>query len=65
MNIGQTQAFLESEDTGNLFGKLYGKVLAASINLDCICAASRNGDNVIRISDITYREAFCVDLSNL
>lgn len=113
MNIGQTQAFLEREETGNLFGKLYGKenipaqraryinlirqyekafgdaqislfsspgrteicgnhtdhnygkVLAASINLDCICAASRNGDNVIRISDITYREAFSVDLSNL
>ena len=25
MNIGQTQAFLEREETGNLFGKLYGK----------------------------------------
>lgn len=54
-----------TEICGNHTDHNHGKVLAASINLDCICAAAKNSENVIRITDITYRESFSVNLSDL
>ena len=54
-----------TEICGNHTDHNYGKVLAASINLDCVCVAAKNDENVIRITDITYRESFAIDLSDL
>ncbi|MBP7479410.1 MAG: galactokinase [Spirochaetaceae bacterium] len=51
-----------SEIGGNHTDHNLGKVLAASINLDCIGAVCANGTNLIRILDISYNETFEVDI---
>jgi len=47
-----------SEIGGNHTDHNLGKVLAASINLDCIGAVCANGTNRVRIADISYNEKF-------
>lgn len=47
-----------SEIGGNHTDHNLGKVLAASINLDCIGAVRENGTNLIRIKDLSYNEQY-------
>ncbi|MDR0656831.1 MAG: galactokinase [Treponema sp.] len=54
-----------SEIGGNHTDHNHGKVLAASIQLDCIGAAAPSADNKIHIKDFTYNEDYEVDLSEL
>lgn len=51
-----------SEIGGNHTDHNHGKVLAASINLDCIGAVRANETASIRITDISYNEKFEVSL---
>ncbi len=53
-----------SEIGGNHTDHNLGKVLAASINLDCIGAVRENGTNRIRIRDVSYDEKFELDISS-
>jgi galactokinase len=51
-----------SEIGGNHTDHNHGKVLGASIQLDCIAAAAKTGDNRISIHDENYGEDYCIDL---
>jgi galactokinase len=51
-----------SEIGGNHTDHNHGKVLGASIQLDCIAAAARTGDNRISIHDESYGEDYHIDL---
>lgn len=53
-----------SEISGNHTDHNLGKVIAASINMDCIGAAAKNDQNIIRIKSITYNEDFIIDLNS-
>lgn len=53
-----------SEVGGNHTDHNHGKVLAASISLDVVAAASKNNDNIIRIKSAGFPQDN-VDLSNL
>jgi len=50
-----------SEIGGNHTDHNLGKVLAASIQLDCIGAVAPSGDATITIYDLTYNEDFTID----
>jgi galactokinase len=50
-----------SEIGGNHTDHNHGKVLAASIQLDCAAVAVKTGDNLIRIYDKRYGEDYAVD----
>ena len=52
------------EISGNHTDHNHGKVIAASINLDSIAAASPNSDNEVVLYSETYPEPFIIDLSN-
>lgn len=54
-----------TEISGNHTDHNYGKVLAGSINLDCIGAASKNDTNTIRIISETFEQDFTISLDNL
>jgi galactokinase len=51
-----------SEIGGNHTDHNHGKVLGASIQLDCIAAAAKTGDNRISIYDESYGEDYSIDL---
>ncbi|AHV98314.1 galactokinase [Paenibacillus sabinae] len=51
-----------SEISGNHTDHNLGKVIAASINMDCIGVAEKTGDNKVSIRSITYNEDFTIDL---
>lgn len=51
-----------TEIGGNHTDHNHGKVLAASISLDCVGVASKNNDNIIRIHDITYNEDISINV---
>lgn len=53
-----------TEISGNHTDHNHGKILGASINLDCIAAAAKNNINKIRIVSEGYR-SFCIDLDHL
>jgi galactokinase len=53
------------EISGNHTDHNHGKVIAASINLDSIAAASPNSDNEVVVYSETYSEPFIVDLRNI
>ncbi len=53
-----------SEIGGNHTDHNLGKVLAASIQLDCIGAALPSNDNIITIHDITYKKDIIIDITN-
>ncbi len=53
-----------SEIGGNHTDHNLGKVLAASIQLDCIGAACPSGDSTITIHDITYNKDIVIDTTN-
>jgi galactokinase len=53
-----------TEIGGNHTDHQHGRVLAAAINLDILCAAAKNGDNIIRIKSQGFREDI-IDLAEL
>lgn len=54
-----------TEISGNHTDHNHGKVLAGSINLDCIGAAARNDSNVVHIISATYDQDFTISLEDL
>lgn len=54
-----------TEISGNHTDHNHGKVLAGSINLDCVGAAAKNGANEIRIISETYNQKFTILLDDL
>lgn len=54
-----------TEISGNHTDHNHGKVLAGSINLDCVAAAAANGTDVIRIISETYDQDFTIALNDL
>ena len=74
---GFEQTFGENEDahlfsspgrteiSGNHTDHNHGKVLAGSINLDCIGVAAKNNSNFVHIVSETYNQDFTIDLNDL
>ncbi len=54
-----------TEIGGNHTDHNHGKVLAGSVNQDCICAARKNGTNTVHIISETFRQDFTIDLNDL
>lgn len=54
-----------TEISGNHTDHNHGKVLAGSINLDCVAAAAANGTNEIHIISETYNQKFTIRLDDL
>lgn len=54
-----------TEISGNHTDHNHGKVLAGSINLDCICAAAVNHKAVVNIISETFGQKFTIDLNHL
>lgn len=54
-----------TEISGNHTDHNHGKVLAGSINLDCVGAAAKNDTETIRILSETYDQKFIISLKDL
>ena len=54
-----------TEISGNHTDHNHGRVLAGSINLDCVGAAAKNQSNCVRIISETYNQDFSIDLNHL
>ncbi len=54
-----------TEISGNHTDHNHGKVLAGSINLDCVGVAVRNSSSQVRIVSETYSQDFTIDLNQL
>ena len=54
-----------TEISGNHTDHNHGKVLAGSINLDCVAAAAANGTEKIHIISETYNQEFIIDINKL
>lgn len=54
-----------TEISGNHTDHNHGKVLAGSINLDCVGAAALNGSSRIHIISETFQQDFIIDLNDL
>lgn len=54
-----------TEISGNHTDHNHGKVLAGSINLDCVGIAAKNNSSKIRIVSETFHQKFTIDLNNL
>lgn len=54
-----------TEISGNHTDHNQGKVLAGSINLDCVGAAAKNGTDIIRILSETFNQKFIISLKDL
>ncbi len=54
-----------TEISGNHTDHNHGKVLAGSINLDCVGAAARNTSNEVRIVSVTFDQKITIDLNDL
>lgn len=54
-----------TEISGNHTDHNHGKVLAGSINLDCVAAAAANGTDEIHIISETYNQKFTINVNNL
>lgn len=54
-----------TEISGNHTDHNHGKVLAGSINLDCIGIAARNHSSKVHIISETFRQEFTIDLNQL
>lgn len=68
--FGDREIFLFSapgrtEISGNHTDHNHGKVLAASINLDCVGAAAKNRSSLVHIISETYDQDFTIDLNRL
>lgn len=54
-----------TEISGNHTDHNHGKVLAGSINLDCVGAAAKNGTDTVRILSETFHQKFIISLKDL
>ncbi|WP_333649154.1 galactokinase [Lacrimispora sp.] len=54
-----------TEISGNHTDHNHGKVLAGSINLDCVGAAAKNNSRKVNIISETFHQSFLVDLDDL
>ena len=54
-----------TEISGNHTDHNHGKVLAGSINLDCVGVAGTNESNQVHIVSETYNQDFTIDLNHL
>ena len=54
-----------TEISGNHTDHNHGKVLAGSINLDCVGAAAKNNSRQIHIISETFNQSFTIDLDHL
>ena len=54
-----------TEISGNHTDHNHGKVLAGSINLDCVGAAAKNMSNKVHIVSVTFDQKFTIDLNDL
>lgn len=54
-----------TEISGNHTDHNHGKVLAGSINLDCVGAAAKNSSSQVHIISETYNQDFTIDLNDL
>lgn len=54
-----------TEISGNHTDHNHGKVLAGSINLDCVGVAAKNGSRDVRIISETYNQDFTINLDEL
>lgn len=54
-----------TEISGNHTDHNHGKVLAGSINLDCVGVAAKNDSRKVRIVSETYHQDFTIDLDDL
>lgn len=54
-----------TEICGNHTDHNHGKVLAGSINLDCVGVAAKNHANQVHIISETYNQSFLIDLNDL
>src|SRR5699024_4003755 len=54
-----------TEISGNHTDHNHGKVLAGSINLDCLGVAAKNASCKVRIVSETYKQDFTIDLNHL
>lgn len=54
-----------TEISGNHTDHNHGKVLAGSINLDCVGVAAKNNSSWVRIVSETFHQEFTVDLNHL
>lgn len=54
-----------TEISGNHTDHNHGKVLAGSINLDCVGVAAKNNSKEVRIVSETYHQDFTIDLDDL
>ncbi|RGZ00994.1 galactokinase family protein [Clostridium sp. AM58-1XD] len=54
-----------TEISGNHTDHNHGKVLAGSINLDCVGAAAKNMSNKVHIVSVTFDQKFTIDLNEL
>lgn len=54
-----------TEISGNHTDHNHGKVLAGSINLDCVGVAAKNNSKEVRIVSETYHQDFTIDLEDL
>lgn len=54
-----------SEIIGNHTDHNYGKVIGASIDMDCVGVAKKNNTNKVRITSVTFKSASVIDLDDL
>lgn len=54
-----------TEISGNHTDHNHGKVLAGSINLDCVGVAAQNGTSRVNIVSTTFHQEFSIDLNHL
>lgn len=54
-----------TEISGNHTDHNHGKVLAGSINLDCVGVAAKNHTDKVNIVSVTYNQNFTIDLNHL
>ncbi len=54
-----------TEISGNHTDHNHGKVLAGSINLDCVGVAAKNGSNIVNIVSETFNQKFSINLADL
>ena len=70
-NFGDNEGILlfsspgRTEISGNHTDHNNGKVLAGSINLDCVACAAANGTDEIHIISETYSQKFTINIKNL
>ena len=54
-----------TESSGNHTDHNHGKVLAGSINLDCVGVAAKNNSSKVHIISETFNQSFIIDLNDL